>query len=372
MKQSTTQNFKQIVVENTPLIDVRAPIEFEKGAFQHAINLPIMNNEERHLVGTCYKEQGNEAATRLGYHLVSGEIKEKRIEDWVSFINEHPNTMIYCFRGGSRSRITQEWIQETTRNEILRLEGGYKAFRNFLMNYLTPEFQTTNPLILGGYTGSGKTILLNQLDHAIDLEGIANHRGSSFGNHPSPQPTQINFENNLAYAIIQHQAKGYRHLILEDEGTNIGKRFIPKPLMNYFRSGKFVLLDIPLEERILITREEYVIQAQQEYCQAFGFELGLQKWYDYILESLEKAHKRLGDERYQRIIQAFKLAYQVQLESGDLEKHLVWIRILLEEYYDPMYRYQMEKNHQKVIYSGNTTEVLEFLKRFNDRTIDSI
>jgi tRNA 2-selenouridine synthase len=367
MKQSTTNQFKQIVVENTPLIDVRAPIEFEKGAFQHSVNLPIMNNEERHLVGTCYKAQGNEAATQLGYKLISGEIKQTRINDWVTYINAHPNTMIYCFRGGSRSRISQEWIQEATGREILRLEGGYKAFRNYLMDYLTPEYQTATPIILGGYTGSGKTILLNKLENAIDLEGIANHRGSSFGNHASEQPSQISFENNLAYALIQHQAKGYRYLILEDEGTNIGKRFIPKPLVNYFRSGKFVLLDIPLEERMMMTRNEYVVQAQKEYIDLYGIGSGLQNWQDYIITSLNKAHKRLGDERYTRIFKTFTEAYHVQLQTGNLEKHLEWIQILLQEYYDPMYQYQMERNNQKVIFKGDATEVYDYLKLFNEK-----
>ena len=112
MTFKTTSDFKNIVLEDIPLIDVRAPIEFKKGAFINSINLPIMNDEERHLVGICYKEKGNLEAVKLGHELVSGNIKDERIKSWESFINKNPKSMIYCFRGGSRSSISQEWIEK--------------------------------------------------------------------------------------------------------------------------------------------------------------------------------------------------------------------------------------------------------------------
>ena len=189
----TTNDFKNIVLKNIPLIDVRAPIEFEKGAFQTSVNLPILTNEERHIIGICYKEKGNDEATKLGYEIVSGKTRENRISGWIDFIDKNPDSMIYCFRGGSRSTIAQKWISEIGKREIVKLEGGYKSFRNFLINSLEPNSIKAKPLILTGYTGSGKTILLNNLKNSIDLEGIANHRGSTFGHHVTIQPTQINF-----------------------------------------------------------------------------------------------------------------------------------------------------------------------------------
>ncbi|MBN2221475.1 MAG: tRNA 2-selenouridine(34) synthase MnmH, partial [Vallitaleaceae bacterium] len=174
----TTNNFRAIVLNETPLIDVRAPIEFQKGAFPNAFNLPIMDDFERKEVGTTYKQEGNEAAVSLGYQLVSGDNREAKVRAWVAFLKEHPNALIYCFRGGQRSRISQEWTSEALGHPVDRLEGGYKAFRNYLLNQLiTPTEQSYTPIRLSGCTGSGKTPLLKSLPHHIDLEGIANHRG---------------------------------------------------------------------------------------------------------------------------------------------------------------------------------------------------
>ncbi len=96
-----TNDFKSIVLNDTKLIDVRAPIEYEKGAILNSINLPILSNEERHIIGICYKEKGNEEATKLGFKLVSGSVKEERVNSWVKYFRENPNTIIHCFRGGT-------------------------------------------------------------------------------------------------------------------------------------------------------------------------------------------------------------------------------------------------------------------------------
>jgi tRNA 2-selenouridine synthase len=202
-----SSDFRSIVLNDTPLIDVRAPVEFTKGAFPHAVNLPLMNDEERHLVGTRYKEEGNTEAVKLGHMLVSGALKEERIAAWLTFIASNPKAMLYCFRGGQRSQISQEWITQSSR-EIVRLKGGYKAFRNYLMEETERSVEHFQPIVLGGRTGSGKTILLNKIANTIDLEKLANHRGSSFGRDILSQPTQIDFENSLAYALIQKLEAG--------------------------------------------------------------------------------------------------------------------------------------------------------------------
>ena len=115
-----------IVVNNIPLLDVRAPIEFQQGAFPHAVNLPLMNNEDREAIGICYKQSGQTAAIALGQQRVAGEIKQQRIQAWVDFIAQHPQAVLYCFRGGLRSKITQQWIYEATGKIIPRIAGGYK------------------------------------------------------------------------------------------------------------------------------------------------------------------------------------------------------------------------------------------------------
>jgi tRNA 2-selenouridine synthase len=167
--------------------------------------------------------------------------------------------MINCFRGGLRSTIAQAWIHETTGQDIVKLDGGYKAFRNYLINSLEPENIKSKPLVLTGYTGSGKTIVLNKLNNSLDLEGIAHHRGSTFGHFITPQPSQINFENNLAYSVIKQEAKNYKYMILEDESKNIGKSFIAKDFYNHFQSGDVIFLKVTVEERVENILEEYVI-----------------------------------------------------------------------------------------------------------------
>ncbi len=361
----TYNDFKNIVLNKTPLIDVRAPIEFVKGAFINAVNIPVMDDKQRKQVGICYKEQGNEAATKLGYELVSGQVKQKCLDGWKKQIEENPDTLIYCFRGGARSQISQQWIYEATGKTVLRLEGGYKAFRNYLIDELDPKVQTSKPILLGGCTGCGKTILLNQIENAVDLEGIANHRGSSFGIKVTGQPTQIGFENNLAYAIINHRQKGFKHMILEDEGKNVGANFIPKPLAEYFNNGDLVILDAPIETRIDITRQEYVSQSQIEYQEFYGQAEGKDRWAEYISGSLNRIKKRLGAENHINLINMFNNAYQHQLKTGDVQVHNDWIRVLLEDYYDPMYLHQIKKTTKKIIYKGEAQDVLEFLKTFN-------
>ncbi|MDV4151913.1 tRNA 2-selenouridine(34) synthase MnmH [Clostridium sp. AL.422] len=356
-----TNDFKSIVLNNIPLIDVRAPIEFEKGAFLTSINMPILNNEERHIIGICYKEKGNEEATRLGYNIVSGEIKEYRVSLWTSFIKSNPNAIVYCFRGGSRSRIAQEWIVTELNKDIPRILGGYKAFRNYLLDSLSRENQNYIPIVLTGYTGSGKTKLLKELKNSIDLEGIANHRGSSFGAHVNPQPTQINFENNLAYDLIKKQHKGYKYIVFEDEGKNIGKNFIPQEFFSYFRSGEIVLLSSPLEERIENTLREYVIEAQIDYTNLYGYEEGLNNWFNYIYSSMDRLKKRLGGDKFKKVITELEFAYKNQLSTGNTEYHKYWIELFLKEYYDPLYKFSLEKVKDRIIFQGNYNEAKDYL-----------
>ncbi len=358
MELPTTNDFRKIVLNDVPLIDVRAPIEFEGGAFPTSINLPLMNDEERHLVGIRYKEQGNAEAVELGHELVGGIVKQERINAWVEQFERCPDTLLYCFRGGMRSKISQQWVTEETGMVIPRLEGGYKAFRNYLLDQLDPANLTGKPVILGGRTGTGKTILLQQLENAVDLEAIANHRGSSFGRFTTPQPGPIDFENSLAWALIQHAAAGYRHIILEDEGRNIGDRYLPKPLVEHFGKANLVVLERSMEERVKITFDEYITAAQLEYNTAYGDESGIEEWLSYMDNCIDRIRKRLGGLRHQQIKQLLHAAQ----ESGDPERHREWIEPLLRDYYDPMYDYQIQNKSSTIVFKGNASEVLGYLQ----------
>ena len=368
MIHKTTNDFKSIVLHETPLIDVRAPVEYEKGAFPNAVNLPIMDNDERHEIGIKYKEAGNEEATKLGYRLISGENKARKIDAWTAFIHDNPKTLLYCFRGGQRSEIAQEWMQEATKKPILRLEGGYKAFRNYLLNELEQEIYPYQAIRLGGYTGSGKTILLKDIENSIDLEGLAHHRGSSFGGQITPQPAQIDFENNLAYDIIRTRDKGFKHLIFEDEGKSVGRCSIPKVFFGFMHSGDLIVLEVPFERRVDITYDEYVASDQQNYIDTYGEDDGLRLWYEYVTGSIKRIQRRLGGALCQKMIALVDDGMISQRKTGNLEKHKLWVASLLQDYYDPMYTYQMSNNSNKIIFKGNEKAVLEYIDYLNKST----
>lgn len=354
-----SNDFKSIVLHSTPLIDVRAPIEFEKGSFPHAVNLPLINDKERHEIGICYKNYGNEEAVKLGFRLVSGKQKEERIQAWQDYIAVNPHAKLFCFRGGQRSRISQEWISQSG-HEITRLKGGYKAFRNYLLNAIEEAPRHFKPLILGGRTGSGKTILLKNLPNSIDFEGLANHRGSSFGRQITPQPSQINFENALAYDLTQKLDKGFPSLVFEDEGKRIGGVYIPKTFADYLADAPLIILETPLQERVDITFNEYVLEAQKVYENA-RYEDGLKEWKNSILGAMDRIKKRLGMQRYQQLYTLFDNALFQQIKSGSADAHKEWIIYLLKEYYDPMYDYQIQKRSTQVQLRASSTEILSYL-----------
>ena len=359
MNLPLSDDFLSIVLDETPLIDVRAPVEFHKGAFINATNLPILTDEERRLVGTEYKHAGNAAAVQLAESLIKNEGKERRVAMWQEFLRKNPDAKLYCFRGGQRSKISQEWLKEAG-IDITRLKGGYKAFRNYLIQQMQTISAATPTLILGGRTGSGKTILLNKLQNSIDLEAIANHRGSSFGSFVNSQPSQIDFENNLAYKLIQFHHKDFNKLVLEHESHNIGRAFIPKPVYENFMQGELVLLQTPLDVRAKITYEEYVESAIEEYEGIYQDE-GVHKWAENVKAGLARIRKRLGNELYTQLSQLFDEAYSKHSQAEAKALYLEWITLLLERYYDPMYDYQIKKSPIPVVFQGDEDAVLEFI-----------
>ena len=360
MELPQVDDLRTLFLTNTPLLDVRAPVEFNLGAFPFTENVPLMNDQERTDVGICYKNHGQDEAIKLGHKLVQGKIKSVRVNQWADFFQQHPNGILYCFRGGMRSQISQQWIYEQTGIAYPRVKGGYKAMRRFLIDELEASAQRIQPIILSGQTGTGKTVLIKKINQQIDLEGLFHHRGSVFGKHVTAQPTQIDIENRLSIELLKILDQGHGKIVLEDESANIGSRQIPEILFEKMKQSPIVLLDTSIEERIHITFQEYIIEDLAEHQSFYGEEQGFKLWAEQLQNSIDKIQRRLGGVRHKELKTLLNNAIQ-QHTSGNTECHKEWIKVLLVDYYDPMYDYQLSKKQERVLFKGKENEVLDYL-----------
>ncbi|HSU28614.1 MAG TPA: tRNA 2-selenouridine(34) synthase MnmH [Chitinophagaceae bacterium] len=271
-----------------PVIDVRSPGEYNHAHIPGAFNLPLFTDEERKVVGTAYKQEGREKAIKIGLDYF-GPKMNKMIEDVQSAIlnqqsaksnrqNAKPDDaqlpiadciLLYCWRGGMRSAGVA-WLLDLYGCKVYTLLGGYKKFRNHVLGTFKSPFQFN---ILGGYTGSGKTEVLKKLREdgafVVDLEAIANHKGSAFGNIGlPPQPSQEMFENLLYHELraLSDQSnteisitpfRGLGGIWLEDESQRIGLVNIPNDIWNQMRQSALYFLEIPFEERLKYIISEY-------------------------------------------------------------------------------------------------------------------
>lgn len=355
-----SDDYRYIFLHDIPVLDTRAPTEFAQGAFPNAKNCPLMTDEERAEVGTCYKKQGQQAAIALGHRLVHGEIKDKRVAVWQDFATQHPNGYIYCFRGGLRSQISQQWLAEAGIN-YPRILGGYKAMRRFLIDELEHSVATADLVLLSGATGSGKTRVIETIDSSIDLEGLAKHRGSAFGHLIVEQPTQISFENALSIEFLKAlDSAPQRKIFLEDEGRLIGRIALPQFLIEKMSSSPLVVIEEDFESRINVLVDDYVLDLGRRFQEVFA-EGGPERHRDKLLNDLSRIKKRLGSERHQKTSALLAQAFIEQQATDSLQLHREWIAILLGEYYDPMYQYQLARRRGEVLFRGSRQEIADWI-----------
>jgi tRNA 2-selenouridine synthase len=246
---------------------------------------------------------------------------------------------------------------------LCRIEAGYKALRSFLLTQLEQLINKLSLVLLTGKTGTGKTQLLKQIPGAIDLESYARHRGSSFGGLLTPQPTPINFENSLIIACLKQWQAGFNTLILEDESRTIGRLSIPNLLFNAMGKSPLVLLQKPFTERVETILQDYVIDNYQLYQSHYGLAVGPQKFYEHLLFCLKRIARRLGGDRYQKIMRLMNQAIKADKKQQDFALHKAWISELLRDYYDPCYDYQLQCKQQPVLMQGDTQAVIDFLTK---------
>lgn len=352
-------DYAQIFLDDVPLIDLRAPIEFGEGAFPCATSLPLMTDDERALVGTCYKQQGQAAAIELGHRLVDGAVRAERIEGWLAQLRQQPDALLYCFRGGLRSQTVQRWLHEAGVTRP-RVAGGYKELRRFLIETQDKASAECHWTVLTGMTGSGKTHMLDKVAQAVDLEGHAHHRGSSFGQLPGGQPSNINFENNLAIELLKRRYRGERAFVVEDESRLIGRCCLPLSLHDTMAQAPLVVIDVPQQERAEQIREDYVHDLWLRYQAMYGNEVGWPLFAAYLTDALARLKRRLGDQAHRKLDALMQTALAAQEKSGDTGLHLAWITLLLTRYYDPMYLYQLGNKLDRIVFRGDKQACLDY------------
>lgn len=304
-----------------PLIDVRSPGEYDQGHIPGAHNVPLFSNDERAQVGTTYTQDSPQAAIDLGYTFVNPKL------DW--FIDRiqgllrtdgFDGVVVHCWRGGMRSRAFAEHLESRGIGPVFVLEGGYKSFRRWVLEFVQGDFPL---VILGGYTGSAKTEVLADLksggEQVIDLEGLAHHKGSAFGSlGQEPQPTTEHFENTLSVELQRQDP--HRRVWVEDESLAIGKVNVPAAFFELMARSPLYFVDIPVEERV-----KYLVQTYGQFSR------------EELEAPIRRIDKRLGGERTQETLDA--------LDRGDLAA----VARLVLYYYDKAYKFGLERRQPERI-----------------------
>ena len=309
-----------------PVIDVRSPGEFAQAHVPGAVNIPLFDNDERAKVGTRYKQAGKDHAVVTGLEFVGPKLADFVRQSRKLSNGSGGQVLVHCWRGGMRSG-SFAWLLQTAGLTPATLVGGYKAYRNTVLSAFA---EPRNLMILGGKTGSGKTDILHELaaqgEQIIDLEGLANHKGSSYGAIGQlPQPSSEQFEN-LIFVDWQRLDRG-RRIWLEDESRNVGSCFVPMPLWQQMRAAPVAFVDVPKPVRVARLVREYT-----------GID------HELLIEATERIRKRLGGKTTQLALDA--LAQQDYATVADLTL----------DYYDKAYLYGLSQRNQENVFPIDISE----------------
>jgi len=316
IKQLSATEFLQKLGRNIAVIDVRSPKEYKQGHILNAVNMPLFSDEERAIVGTLYKKQGREDAVEAGLGLVGPKLGSLVAQAKEAAPDRQ--IIVYCWRGGMRSN-SVAWMLSLAGFTVHVLAGGYKAFRGYFFSRLENELLQIT--ILGGRTGSGKTDVLHELaklgEQVIDLEGLANHKGSSFGALLlPPQPTTEQFENLLFLHLLTLDWS--KRIWVEDESKMIGTVCLNTRLWQQMQEAENVVIEVPIAERIERLVADYA-KAPKEL----------------LSEALLRIKKRVGPQHCQRGLQA--------LENDDFAE----VAAICLQYYDKAYDYTLAEKHSE-------------------------
>lgn len=317
---STPVSLKDFIDGEGVLLDVRSPAEFTHARIPKAINLPLFSDAERALIGTIYKQVGRQAAVEEGFKCIG-----PRLSELVGLAKTQVNgqlAKVYCWRGGMRSG-SVAWLLSTLGIPAITLQGGYKTFRRFVCNSLGSLARRTPRLVvLGGLTGSGKTALLQTLkwrgEQVLDLEALAQHRGSSFGRLGEVQPSNEHFENEIA--LTWNGFDPQRIIWVEDESRLIGHCKIPDPLFQLISTSPMVVIERSKDERIAHLVELYGTSNRE-----------------WLISATERIGRHLGGLRTRKVVE--------HIQKSELQAA---VEIILN-YYDRTYQFGLIRRKGRTI-----------------------
>lgn len=308
-----------LAMPNACFFDLRSPKEFADGSIPGAKNVPIFDNEERAEIGTIYKQISEETAKARGLEIASAKLPS--IIQIIKATAGKRNVVVYCWRGGMRSQSIAT-ILHLMGIPVYQLNDGYKAYRQYILNTLLHYKIRPCFVVLHGLTGVGKTLLLRELvargQAVLDLEGLANHRGSVFGKIGKGQVvTAKNFDAMLLEVLDAYKKEEY--IIVEAESKRIGNVYLPDCVMQSMKQGKHILLSASLQTRVQRILDEYLCKGT-EACV-----------HEDIFQALDMLESRLGK------VKSAQLKEMLQRKN-----YRTFVEILLLEYYDPLYNYSVQ------------------------------
>ncbi|MCX6239570.1 MAG: tRNA 2-selenouridine(34) synthase MnmH [Bacteroidia bacterium] len=319
--------------KSLPVVDVRSPGEFAEGHIPGATNIPIFDDKERAIIGTIYKSKGRFPAIEKGLEIVGPKMAQFVREAVV--IASSGRLLVHCWRGGMRSE-SMAWLFERVGIECFTLQGGYKSYRNYLFEKVG---DLPHLIVIEGHTGSGKTEILLRLktlgEQVIDLEGLANHKGSVFGGiGQETQPTTQQFQNVLFEDVFGFDLS--KRVWIEGESQTVGRVFLPDPLWYKMNEAQCIEILVPRSERVSRLVIEYGTLPEE-----------------LMENAIINLSKRLGDQRMNEILSYYR------------EKNLDRVAGKLLEYYDLTYQFSRDKYKRKlteiVLPNGNALANAELI-----------
>ncbi len=323
---------KALELKNSIIVDVRTPKEYEQDHIPGSINIPIFDDDERAIIGTLYKQKGKEIAVKTGIEITSPKL-EDFYQKYLMLSKQYEQMILYCFRGGMRSGSFVNFLGDMGLN-VLKLNGGYKSYRNYVLNYLENISSKHRFVVLHGHTGTGKTQLLEALEDkgctVLNLEALAQNSGSVYGEifYSGKNPTQKWFDSQIVKILRESK---YKNVLMESESKKIGKVVLDKKFLKNMTEGKHILINASIENRVKRLVKDYT------KCNIND---------EYLKTSTMKLKDTIGKKAVENLI--CKIEYK---------EYEYVAEFLIMNYYDRLYSYSMDKYDYDMSISSDEMEL---------------